>query len=80
MSAPTIVNSIGLVFNVVGAILIWRYGLPEPLSPTGARYLRTGMIDENDRATAARFTFRAKLGLGLLIAGFLAQLASNFLR
>jgi hypothetical protein len=33
---PKIINSIGLACDIVGALLIWRYGLPEPINSSGS--------------------------------------------
>lgn len=35
MVAHTIVNSLGLLCDIAGAILIFRYGLPEPVNKAG---------------------------------------------
>ncbi len=80
MSLPTCVNSIGLVADIAGALLIWRFGLLEPLSRTGAKYLVTGLLDEKEKAKAARFHVLSTVGVVLIIIGFALPLASNFLR
>ncbi len=36
------VNSLGLLFDVVGVILIWRFGLPEDINRSGAGRLLLG--------------------------------------
>jgi hypothetical protein len=36
------INSIGLVCDIIGAVLIWKYGLPDTISRSGASYFRTG--------------------------------------
>jgi hypothetical protein len=80
MLHSTCVNSLGLVLDIVGAVLLWLYGIPEPISRTGAQYLITGMTDEKTKQKAKRFHTLSKLGLGLLIVGFVLQLASNLLK
>lgn len=79
MSLSNCVNSFGLLLDIVGVVLIWRFGLPEPISRSGAKYLVTGQTDEAEKAKAERFHNLSKIGLGLLIAGFALQLVSNFL-
>ena len=79
MSCSNLVNSVGLALDIVGVVFIWRYGLPEPLSRTGATYLIAEQADETEKAKAAKYDLLSKIGLGLIIGGFVLQLASNFI-
>lgn len=79
MSPSNCVNSFGLLLDIVGVMLIWRFGLPEPILRSGAKYLITGMIDEKEKEKAEHFHTLSKVGLGLVIIGFVLQLVSNFL-
>jgi hypothetical protein len=79
MSCSNLVNSFGLVFDIIGVVFIWRYGLPEPLSRKGAIYIIAEQTDEAEKAKAAKYDLLSKIGLGLVIGGFLLQLASNFI-
>ena len=79
MSLSNCVNSFGLVLDIVGIVLIWLYGIPEPISHRGAQYLTTGLTDEKEKKKAERFHALSKVGLELIIIGFVLQLASNFL-
>jgi hypothetical protein len=80
MVTSTIVNSIGLILDIAGVVLVWRYGLPESVSREGAQYIITEQTDERERMKAARFDLLSKIGLGLIIGGFALQLASNFIK
>ena len=42
------VSSFGLLLDVVGVILIWGFGLPEPMSRSGAQHL---ILDPNQPGT-----------------------------
>ena len=79
MSTSSLVNSIGLLCDIVGAVLIWRYGLPEPISRTGAVHLIAEQTDETEKAKANRYDRIARSGIVLLVGGFVLQLVSNFL-
>jgi hypothetical protein len=79
MTTAVLVNSAGLILDIVGAVLVWRYGLPEAISRTGASPLILEETDEGEIAKAMRYDRIAQLGIGLLIAGFGLQLVSNFL-
>jgi hypothetical protein len=57
-----LVSSLGLLLNIVGVVLVWRYGLPW-------NYVEIEITPEM-RAWAQR----ARLGLFLICVGFLAQL------
>jgi hypothetical protein len=79
MSPSNIVNSIGLICDIIGAVLVWRYGLPEPISRTGAVHLILEQTDAAEKAKAKRFDCLARCAVALLVGGFLLQLLSNFL-
>lgn len=78
ISCSTMINSIGLVMDIVGVFILWRYGLPEPLSREGHIFIITDQIDQDERDKAASYDRWSKFGLFLLIAGFVFQLVSNF--
>ena len=46
MSISNVVNSRGLVCDIVGALFIWRYGLPEAINRSGAIHLICEQSDE----------------------------------
>jgi hypothetical protein len=71
MDASRIVNSIGLVLDIGGAVLLWMYGLPRI-----GNYLTFNRKEED----TARYERRGRYGLAALIMGFVLQLASNFIR
>ena len=79
MNASHLVSSIGLVCDIIGAVLIWRFGLPEPISRSGAIYIICEQTDEAERAKAKRYDHIAVCGVVLLVGGFVLQLVSNFL-
>ena len=77
-------NSIGLILDMVGVLLLWRYGIPnKPLAPKGTLF--SEWIDEVPEAEKGR-AHRNRLARLLidnlaylfLFLGFVAQLASNF--
>ena len=72
-------NSFGLFLDIVGAILIFKYGLPEPISREGHISLITEQEDEQEKKKAKTYDQRARMGLIFLILGFGFQLVSNFL-
>ena len=79
MSISNVVNSIGLVCDITGALLIWRYGLPEAINRSGAIHLICEQSDEAEIVKAKWYDRLALHGIVLVIVGFVIQLVSNFL-
>ena len=75
---PDVINSVGLVFDIGGVVLLFRYGLPENVSKTGATFLS---LSRNEEAVNKwkRYKKISYLALGLLVSGFSLQLVSNWL-
>ncbi|MFC5436864.1 hypothetical protein ACFPME_09880 [Rhodanobacter umsongensis] len=72
-------NSIGLCMDIAGALSIWKFGLPEQISREGHQFI---VIEEKDGAEAAkakRYDKFARVGISLLVLGFLLQLVSDFI-
>lgn len=78
MSLSTCINSLGLLLDIAGVVLIWRFGLPPEVSRSGMTLLAIEGNDPKEIAKGKRFDFYSRLGLGILIAGFVLQLVSNF--
>ena len=68
----------GLLFDIVGVILLFRYGLPPSVDRTGAKFLSLGRNEEEIRQ-GKRYDRMACLAVGLLIFGFALQILSNWL-
>lgn len=80
MATSTAINSIGLLLDIAGVIMVWRYGLPEVVSREGAQYVVTGQTDKIEKAKALKFDRLSKVGLCLIISGFALQLIGNLVR
>ena len=79
MTTQHAINSVGLCLDIAGAILVWKFGLPESISRTGAAFLQADPVDVAEKRRAERYDLWASFGIGLLVAGFVSQLVSNFL-
>lgn len=75
---PKLVNSFGLLCDIVGVVLLWKFGLPESISRTGASYFIREETDADEIRKAKRFDRLARFGIWFLIVGFIFQLISNF--
>jgi hypothetical protein len=74
-----VVNSIGLVMDVVGVFLLFKFGLPEDVRRKGQGYLLLEETDQIEIAKAKRYDCWARIALLLVVLGFMTQLVSNFL-
>lgn len=84
---PLMLNTIGLVLDIIGAVLLWRFVADNSVKWDGefkageSRTLSVG--DEITEAEAKAYLWAghlSRLGIGLLVAGFLLQLAAAWLR
>ena len=74
-----IINSLGLLFDIVGVVLLFCYGLPpEGVSRTGAQLLSVG-ISQEAQEKAKRYVRFSWAALIFLVLGFVLQIVSNFL-
>ena len=73
----TWINSTGLVFDIAGALLLWKYGLPEAINKDGSINLILEQKNSKEVAKGKRYDNMSKIALGLLILGFALQLLSN---
>ena len=70
-----IVNVIGLLMDIIGVLLVSRYGLPSPEAWRGARFLLVSRSAETEER--AKVWDRISRGaLRLIVAGFILQLVS----
>jgi hypothetical protein len=76
-STGYLLQSLGLVLDIVGAILLFKFGLPEMERTGGQEKIVTNKFDEAAVAKEERYDRFGKLGLVSLIMGFLFQLLPN---
>jgi hypothetical protein len=79
MHTAKIINSLGLVCDIVGALLIWKFGLPETIDRSGAGFLQLEQIDEAQIIKGRLYDRWARIGIAVLVLGFILQLASNLI-
>jgi hypothetical protein len=70
-------SPVGLVLDVIGAILIFNYGLPEEVSRTGAVYRIDEEEDADEKSKAKKYDKYSKCGFYLLILGFVLQFLAS---
>lgn len=74
-----LVNSLGLILDIIGAYLLFRFGLPPSIDRTGANHLVGGGTDNEEVEKGKLYDSRSAIGFELLIFGFVLQLVSDIL-
>lgn len=78
MTYSNLLNIIGLVFDLIGVIMLFKYGLPENIDKSGAVYFVTGSKDKDEIQKAKKYERLSYIALTCIIIGFSLQLAANF--
>ena len=73
-------NNIGLTADILGVILIWKFGVPNDIRPEGESFLLIGKGDKEEIQKAKLYKIWQTMGLILLIIGFLSQLIGNIIK
>ncbi len=76
---PVEVNSLGLLLDIFGVSLIWKYGLGQPLEILNADG-KAFNIALGSRSKLKLNKIMDRMGLILLIVGFSLQLVSNYMK
>ena len=80
MLDPRILNTLGLLAAIVGCVLLYRFGLPEPISQDGSVPKTIGWLrDEAAIAKAQVYRRRGRWGIGLIGFGAVLQIAAIWL-
>jgi hypothetical protein len=79
MTCSSIVNSIGLVLDIIGAILLIKYGIPNKIDPEGTVHLDLEGEDQSEIKKARIYQKWSNMAISLIILGFVLQLISNFI-
>jgi hypothetical protein len=75
----TTINSIGLILDILAGLILLRFGLPPQIDPQGHIHLILEQEDGDEKKLAKNYTLMSRIGVVLLIFGFLLQLASNYI-
>jgi len=79
MNYQLLFNIVGLSLNIIGAIFIWKYGLPANINRDGHINLILEGEDETEKNLAKKYDFISRIGMSLLILGFFFQLIALFI-
>jgi hypothetical protein len=74
-----ILNTVGLLSAIVGCVLLYCFGLPPSVDPSGAVHLILEQTNSADVAKGARYLFLGRVGIGLVGLGSLLQLIAAWI-
>ena len=66
-------QSLGLISDIIGVCLLFKFGIPEKVQTGGADILTT-RVDQKLKAIEKKYKILGYLGLSLLVIGFVLQL------
>lgn len=70
---------IGLALSFTGAIIIFFFGLHPMISESGVIHLIAEQVDKGEMKRAKKYRAISRIGLILLVVGFLLQLIERFI-
>jgi hypothetical protein len=79
MSCASVVVASGLLLDIFGVLLLWKFGLPPSIRRGGPIYLTAEQSDPEEAAQAEKYDRYGKCGIGLLVLGFMLQLVGTVL-
>ena len=81
MICADIVSSVGLLVDIVGVALVYKFGLQADVRETGGTEILWGggKSEEEAKGEHRHYKRMSRFGLVCLIIGFALQLISNFL-
>lgn len=74
------INSVGLIIDIIGVILIFLFGITPTLNLEGAVFLIAEQEDEKVKKKAKIYKGLSILGLILVFLGFVFQLIGNLIK
>ncbi|MEQ1560647.1 MAG: hypothetical protein ABL933_17130 [Methyloglobulus sp.] len=73
------ISVIGLCFDIIGVILLWKFGLPPEVSRSGASYLQVQSDDESEKTKGRLYDCIAHAAILLIVLGFALQAVGTLL-
>ena len=79
MEISNIINSAGLVIDIIGVVLIFFFGISPMIDSEGSVFITLEQRDELEIRKAKKYKCISRFGLILIALGFIAQIISNTL-
>ena len=78
LSSETI-NTVGLALDIVGVVLLFRFGLPPDVRRGGTVSLILEQTDEDEARKAKRYDKFSYSALVMIVIGFLLQIVATWM-
>lgn len=76
MDCSHLLNLAGLFLNLVGVLILFRWGMPFRVETKGVTYRITSEVDQNEIALERRYKVIGYVGLALLMLGTVLQMVA----
>lgn len=67
------ISFVGLSLDIIGVLLLWRFGIPPDIRRDGADVIVTGNTNEEEKNKGRLYDLVAHGALALIVLGFLLQ-------
>jgi hypothetical protein len=72
-------TTFGLVLDLVGVVLLWRFGIPQSVSRSGRQNFVSSEVDQQEVAKAKIYDLISHFGILLIVLGVVSQIAGSHL-
>jgi hypothetical protein len=79
LSIAPLISSIGLLFDMVGAVIIFRFGIPQRIDRSGHAFITDPEKNEEEKNKARLYDRISFCGISLLVIGFALQGVANWI-
>lgn len=73
------INTLGLIFDIIGVIILFKFGLPSDVNKYGEVSLLLEDNDTDEIKKWRRYDCWSKIGLISILFGFILQIVSNYI-
>lgn len=73
-------NNLGLLLDIIGVILVWKFGVPNNIRPEGESFLLIGKGNKKEIQKTKIYKIWQTIGLILIILGFVFQFVGNIIK
>ena len=74
------INSIGLILDILGVIILFKFGLPSNINKNGSVGMAFIKKDESEIKKWKLYNFWSRFGLIIILLGFICQIVSNYFK
>ena len=78
MYMPELLSTIGLLMDIGGVVLVWKFGVPGPMKAEWTKHIVTLGASQPTPRQAQLNKFMSIAGAWLVIAGFTVQIIANW--